>query len=366
MRAAARLSPCSRVTRYLSDLTSAVVLERPKDLRLRDIEVHEPLGPQDVRIDISRVGICGSDVAYYKSGRIGDFVVTAPMILGHEASGVISEVGEKVTDLGVGDRVCMEPGIPEQPGKATHLGMYNVDPSIRFWATPPFHGCLRPSVVHPAAYTFKVPDHVSLDEAALVEPLAVGMHACVKAACKPGDIALVLGAGPIGMVTALSALASGCAEVVVADVQDPKLSLAEDLGAITGVNVEQTDLVKVIQRKTNGWGVDKVFECSGNGTAAASVFDYCAPGGTVVHVGHPREYPIDIVKAQVKEIRIETCFRYAHVYPRCVNLIASGAIDLKPLITHRFDFDESVPAFEFAAKGTPESVKSIIQVSAAA
>src|SRR5207302_6602490 len=154
-----------------------------------------------------------------------------------EASATVVETRASVQHLKSGDRVCMEPGIPDPNSKATRLGMYNLDPAVRFWATPPVHGCLRPAVVHPAAFTFKVPDGVSFAEAAMVEPLAVGMHAANKAAIKPGDVAVVIGAGPIGMVTALSALAGGCSRVAVADVQQPKLDLAATLGPITPVNV---------------------------------------------------------------------------------------------------------------------------------
>src|SRR5215213_11181015 len=195
----------------------ALVLEQVHRLSLRPIELDEPMGPHDVRVKIHTVGICGSDVHYYTHGRIGPFIVNAPMVLGHEASGTVIEVGSEVTNLKPGDRVCMEPGIPDPDGKATRLGMYNLDPAVRFWATPPVHGCLRPEVVHPAAFTFKVPDSVTFAEAAMVEPLAVGMHAANKANVKPGDVAVVIGAGPIGMVTALSALAAGCSRVAIAD-----------------------------------------------------------------------------------------------------------------------------------------------------
>ena len=140
------------------------------------------------------------------------------MVLGHEASGVIVEVGSEVKNLKVGDRVCMEPGIPDPNSKATRLGMYNLDPAVRFWATPPYHGVLRPTVVHPANFTFKLPDNISFAEGAMVEPLAVGMHAAIKAQIKPGDVAVVMGAGTIGMVTALAALAGGCSRVVITDV----------------------------------------------------------------------------------------------------------------------------------------------------
>ena len=189
--------------------------------------------------------------------------------------------------LKVGDRVCMEPGIPDPNSKATLLGMYNLDPAVRFWATPPVHGVLRPTVVHPAAFTFKLPDNVSFAEGAMVEPLAVGMQAATKAKIKPGDVAIVMGAGPIGMVTALAALAGGCSQVIMTDVQQPKLDLAATLGPITPVNVAKENLKAVVDDLTEGWGVNLVFECSGNERAAAGVFAPLCPGGAVVYRGHP-------------------------------------------------------------------------------
>src|SRR5258708_28668696 len=176
----------------------ALVLEKAGQISLREIELAAELGPRDVRVAIDTVGICGSDVHYYQHGAIGQFVVRAPMVLGHEAAGRVVGVGDEVEHLKVGDRVCMEPGVPDPTSRASRLGIYNLDPAVRFWATPPVHGCLTPSVVHPAAYTFKLPDNVSFAEGAMVEPLAVGMHAAVKAKIKPGDLAVVMGAGPIG------------------------------------------------------------------------------------------------------------------------------------------------------------------------
>ena len=151
----------------------------------------------DVRIALHTVGICGSDLHYYQHGGIGPYIVREPMILGHEASGTVVEVGPEVTNLAAGDRVCMEPGIPDPNSRATRLGIYNLDPAVRFWATPPIHGCLRTTVAHPAAFTFKLPDNVSFAEGAMVEPLAVGMQGANKARIRAGDIAVVIGAGPI-------------------------------------------------------------------------------------------------------------------------------------------------------------------------
>ncbi|MCS7220515.1 MAG: NAD(P)-dependent alcohol dehydrogenase [Anaerolineae bacterium] len=341
----------------------ALVLEPNRQLSLREIHIEEELGPRDVRIAIHTVGICGSDVHYYQHGRIGPFVVREPMVLGHEASGTVIEVGREVKHLKVGDRVCMEPGIPDPHSKPTRLGMYNLDPAVRFWATPPVHGVLRPTVVHPADFTYKLPDNVSFAEGAMVEPLAVGMHAANKAQIKPGDVAVVIGAGTIGMVTALAALAGGCSRVIISDVQQPKLDLAATLGPITPVNVTRQNLTETVMELTDGWGADIVFEASGNARAAAGVFEPLCPGGRVVFIGMPGE-PIayDVVAAQVKEARVEHVFRYAHVYPRALALIASGKINLKPLLTDKFAFQDSVWAFEWATRMPPTSVKAQIEL----
>lgn len=343
----------------------ALVLEKKLELSLRDypIEREEQLGPRDVRIKLHTVGICGSDVHYYTHGKIGPFVVNAPMILGHEASGTVVETGKEVKTLKAGDRVCMEPGIPDPHSRATRMGMYNIDPAVRFWATPPVHGILRPTCVHPEAFTFKLPDNVSFAEGAMVEPLAVGVHAATKARIKPGDVALVMGAGPIGLVTALSALAAGCARVFVTDLDDAKLAIAAGLGAVTPINVTKEDAVRRISRETDGWGVEVVFEATGSPKAAATIFQSLCPGGCVVIIGGQSE-PIayDAGAAMVREARIENIFRYAHVFPRCVGMIASGAINVKPLITRAFEFKDSVRAFEIAASAPAGDVKMQIEL----
>lgn len=341
----------------------SLVLEKKDELSLRDFpaidRVEEFLGPRDVRIKLHTVGICGSDVHYYTHGKIGPFVVNEPMILGHEASGTVIETGSAVSSLKVGDRVCMEPGIPDPNSRATRLGMYNIDPAVRFWATPPVHGILRPTCVHPEAFTFKIPDNVSFAEAAMVEPLAVGVHAATKARIRPGDNAVVLGAGPIGLVTALAALAAGCARVYVTDLAAKKLEIAGSLSrAIIPVNAKSENLVDIVKRDTDGWGVDVVFEATGSPNAARSVFEPLAPGGCVVMIGgQPEPIQYDAGAAMVREARVENIFRYAHVFPRCVGMLSSGAIDVKPLITRTFDFDASVHAFETAASAPPADVK---------
>ena len=341
----------------------ALVLEKAGQLSLRDIEIEETLGPRDVRIAIRNVGICGSDVHYYEHGAIGPFVVREPMVLGHEASGTVIEAGAQVTHLAVGDRVCMEPGIPDPTSRASRLGMYNLDPAVRFWATPPIHGVLRPAVVHPADFTFVLPENVSHAEGAMVEPLAVGLHAANKAQIVPGDVAVVIGAGTIGMMTVLSALAGGCSRVIVSDVVQPKLDLAATFGSVTPINVSQGSLVDAVQEATRGWGADIVFEASGNDAAAASVFELVCPGGRVVFIGMPGA-PIayDVVAAQVKEARVEHIFRYAHVYPRALALMGGNKIDVGPMITDTFALEDGIDALDFARQMPPTSVKAQIEM----
>lgn len=336
----------------------ALVLEKKLDLGIREIEIPEVLGPNDVRVAIKNVGICGSDIHYYTHGAIGQFVVKAPMVLGHEASGVIVETGREVTGLKVGDRVCMEPGIPNRRSPAYKLGIYNLDPDVVFWATPPVHGCARPTVVHPADFTYKLPENVSLEEGALVEPLAIGVHAAKKAEIEPGDVAVVIGAGTIGLMATAAALAGGCSQVIVADVKQPKLEIAARLGAVTPVNVATEDLNAVVRARTGGWGADLIFEASGSAGAIGHLFDTLRPGGRVVCIGMPVEpVPMDLVAAQAKEATVKTIFRYANVYGRAVELLGSGKLDVKPLVTETYAFEDSVAAFEYAADPKPTSVK---------
>ncbi|MFE0755970.1 NAD(P)-dependent alcohol dehydrogenase [Inquilinus sp. NPDC058860] len=341
----------------------ALVLERQRELSLREIDLPRTLGPGDVRIRIDTVGVCGSDVHYYTHGRIGPFVVKEPMVLGHEAAGTVTEVGAGVTGLKPGDRVCMEPGIPDLTSKASKLGLYNVDPSVVFWATPPVHGCLTPEVVHPAGFTFKLPDTVSFAEGAMVEPFAVGLQAAVKARIQPGDLAVVIGAGPIGIMAALAALAGGCSRVLISDLLPEKLAIAERYPGITGVNIRETKLADAVAEATGGWGADVVFEASGSPRAYPGIFDTVRPGGCLVVIGMPVEpVAVDLVAAAAKEVRIETVFRYANVYDRAIAMIASGKVDLKPLISHTYGFEDSITAFERAAEGRPGDVKLQIKL----
>lgn len=336
----------------------ALVLEKKGELSLREIALPLDVGPDDVKIAIHTVGVCGSDVHYYTHGAIGSYVVRAPMVLGHEAAGTVVQVGANVETLKVGDRVCMEPGVPNLSSRATRLGIYNVDPDVTFWATPPVHGVLAPYAVHPAAFTYRLADNVSFAEGAMVEPFAIGMQAASRARIVPGDVAVVVGCGPIGIMIALAAVAGGCSKVLISDFSAPKLEIAAQYAGIVPVNIGEQSLVDAVAAATDNWGADIVFEASGSPKAFANLFDVVRPGGAVVLVGLPVEpVSLNVPAAISKEVRIETVFRYANIFDRALQLIASGKVDLKPLITGTYAFADSIEAFERAAQGNPQDVK---------
>ena len=188
--------------------------------------------------------------------------------------------------------------------------------------------------------------------------MAIGMHAAARAEIAPGDLAVVIGAGTIGTVTALAALAGGCSRVILADLRQEKLDLVSRLGPIVPVNVQKENLTDAVMRMSDGWGADIVFEASGSAEAAGMIIEPLRPGGQVVYIGSPVEpVPINISYANTKEACIKTIFRYANMYPRAIALLASGRIDLKPLITDTYRFEDSIAAFEYARSPKPSSVK---------
>ncbi|MDR2021334.1 MAG: NAD(P)-dependent alcohol dehydrogenase [Treponema sp.] len=340
----------------------ALVLEEKKKLSLRDYPISETVGPYDVKIQIKACGICGSDVHYYLEGGIGDFIVREPMILGHEAAGVIIEKGDKVTDLAVGDLVCMEPGIPNMRSREVREGMYNLDPDVVFWATPPVHGCLRETVVHPAQFCFKLPWGMTAAEGAMMEPLAIGIEAAKKAAIRPGDTALVIGCGTIGVMCAISALAGGCSRVYISDVKQEKLDIAGSIPNIIPVNTAGTDLREFIKKETGG-GCDIIFEASGSPKVYPGFFRCARKGAKVVLVGLMNgTVPIDVNFLTSQGITIEAIFRYINCFDRAIALVNAGKIDIKKFISRTFKFEDSIAAYEYAAAGHPDVVKVMIEL----
>ena len=287
------------------------------------------------------------------------------MVLGHEASGVVEEVGAGVTNLKVGDRVCMEPGIPRFDSRETLAGRYNLDPAVRFWATPPIHGCLRETVVHPAAFTFKLPDSISFDEGAMVEPLAIGLHAATIAGIRPGDRAVVCGAGTIGLMAAIAARAGGCGRVFITDIAAHKLKAAGRIPGVIPIDASAGNPIEKVLADTDGRGCELLFEATGSPEVTRTMTAYLAPGGRIVSIGITPEgiMPIAIVAAQAKEVEIRTIFRYAGMYPRAIELMASGSIDVRSFVTHRYPVDRAVEAFDFVKSSPPGLVKCVLDLT---
>lgn len=341
-----------------SPANKAAVLHGINDLRLQEWPVAAKLPPGQVRVAMRAVGICGSDVHFLRHGRIGDFVVKAPMVIGHESAGVVAEVGEGVQGLSPGDPVALEPGVPCWHCSAAREGRYNLDPDIHFFATPPVHGSLATFVDHPAELCYKLPQGVTLEEGAMCEPLSVGIHACRRAQVQPGKKVAILGSGPIGLITAMVAAAFGADSIAITDKSSSKLGFAaQHCPRVQTLVVNPDDSPAAVAEQLQqqcfaGSAPECVIDCAGFQQTLETGLRVVAPGGKVVMVGMGQEeMQLPAIILTVKEIDLLGSFRYANTYPLCLSLLASKRVNVLPLITHRFGFDASGVAqgFETAA-----------------
>ncbi|CAK9804355.1 Sorbitol dehydrogenase [Anthophora plagiata] len=333
------------------------------DIRLEQTPIEEP-EKDEVLIQMGCVGICGSDVHYLVNGRIGDFVVREPMIIGHESSGVVVKLGQNVKNLKVGDRVAIEPGVSCRMCKFCKEGRYNLCKDMVFCATPPIHGSLRRFYKHAADFCFKLPDHVTLAEGALLEPLAVGVHACKRGNISIGSKVLILGAGPIGLLSLLVAKSMGASKIVLTDLTQSRLDLAKKLGADSTLLLRNEDSETEIVRKIYelfGEEPDKTIDACGAQSTIRLAILATKPGGVAVLVGMgASEVKIPLINALVKEVDIRGVFRYANDYSDGLELLATRKIDVKPLITHNYKIEDTVQAFETSKSRQSDVVKVMI------
>ncbi|WP_135826218.1 NAD(P)-dependent alcohol dehydrogenase [Halorussus ruber] len=337
------------------------VLTEPGRLEVEERPEPDP-APDEVLVAVGEVGICGSDLHYYEHGRIGDYVVEEPLVLGHESAGEVAAVGDAVDGLEVGDRVALEPGVPCRRCDFCKRGEYNLCPDVTFMATPPDDGAFAEYVAWPADFAYRLPESVSTREGALCEPLSVGIHAARRGEVGVGDSVLVTGAGPIGLLAMAAARAAGASEVFVSDVVKAKRQRAAARGADLTIDPRETDLGEAVAAKTNSSGVDVVIEASGAKSAIAGSLDAVRRGGTVVFVGlaPEAEVPLNVLDIVDSELDVRGSFRYRNTYPAAVDLLADGAVDVEGIVDFAADLDEVDDAFRRAMD--EETVKGMIAV----
>jgi L-iditol 2-dehydrogenase len=330
------------------------VLAAPGKVDIEERPVPTP-GPDEVLVRVASVGVCGSDTHYYEHGRIGSYVVEQPLVLGHEASGVITDVGSGVPAERVGQRVSVEPGVPDLTCPQCLAGRYNLCPNMRFFATPPIDGAFAEYVLVHTAFAHPVPDSIGDDAAALLEPLSVGVWACRRGHVGAGTRVLVTGAGPIGLVALQCALAFGATEVVVSDVNPARLELARQLGA-TAVVDARSERVGDLDRPPQ-----VLLECSGFPPAIAEAIRALDRAGRAVLVGMGGdEIPLPLSRVQERELEVTGTFRYANTWPTAIALVAAGRVDVDRLVTGSYRLDQAEDALT-AARRDPQSVKVVVR-----
>ncbi len=319
----------------------------------------------EVLVKLEYVGICGSDMHYYETGAIGDYVVEPPFVLGHEPGGTVVEVGSNVKHLKVGDRVALEPGKTCGRCEFCRQGKYNLCPDVVFFATPPVDGVFQEYAAHEAALCFKLPDNVSTLEGALIEPLAVGFHAANQGGAHAGQTAVVMGAGCIGLVSMMALKAQGVSRVYVVDVMAKRLEKALELGADGVINGKEEDAVEAVRRLTGGAGCDLVIETAGTEITTRQAIHMTKKGAVIVLVGYSKSGEMTLPMSLVldKELTFKTVFRYRHIYPMAIDAVAAGRVNLKGIVTDIFDFEDIQNAMDRSAADKANIVKAVVRIA---
>ncbi len=348
------------IERWSNMQNQAMVMTDVRKFELCNVSMPE-VGTDELGIAVKSVGICGSDMHFYEGKAFSIFPNSLPFVLGHEAAGVVYQVGENVKDFQVGDRVAIEPGVPCGKCAFCESGRYNLCPDVVFLATPPVEGALKRYIKYPAFKTYRLPDNLSMTEGALLEPLSVGIHAVQRSGVTIGKTVAILGGGCIGLCTLLAAKAWGASRIIVCDLFDSHLNKALALGATDTVNSGTQNTVEQIMKLTGGAGVDIVFETAGSPVTAAQTSHIVGRGGTIVMVGNIMpDVPFSFRNLYKKEAEVRAVFRYCNTYPIALQAVASGRIDVKRIVSASYPFEQAQQAFDHAVDDKVNCVKAVI------
>lgn len=318
----------------------------------------------EVLVELEYVGVCGSDLHYYETGSIGKYIVEPPFVLGHEAGGTVVKTGAKVKHLKPGDKVALEPGKTCGHCEFCKSGRYNLCPDVIFFATPPVDGVFQEYAAHEAGLCFKLPENMDTMEGALIEPLAVGFHAANQGDAHTGQLAVVSGAGCIGLVSMLALKARGVSKVYVIDIVEKRLEKAMELGAAGIINAKHKDPVKEIMEITGGNGCDLFIETAGTEITTRQAIEMAKKGSDIVLVGYSKtgEMTLPMSLALDKELTFKTVFRYRNIYPMAIEAVAEGKIDLKSIVSNIFQFDDIQNAMDSCVSDKENIVKAVIKI----
>lgn len=347
----------------MSQMMKVAVMNGIGQMGFEEREVPKP-GDREVLVRLHYVGICGSDLHYYETGAIGDYVVEPPFVLGHEAGGVVVEVGKDVTHLQVGDKVALEPGKTCGHCEFCKDGRYNLCPDVIFFATPPVDGVFQEYVAHDADLCFKLPDGMSTLEGAMIEPLSVGFHAAVQGDAHLGQKAVVMGAGCIGLVSMMALKARGVTEVCVVDIMEKRLQKAKELGATKVVNAKEENVEEAISKWTKGKGADLVVETAGTEITTIQGIKVAKKGSNIVLVGYSKTGEMTLPMSLVldKELTFKTVFRYRHIYPMAIEAVESGKVNLHGLVSDIFPLDYIQKAMDYCVNNKADIVKGVVKI----
>lgn len=337
----------------------AAVLMEKQNIVIKEVPTPQ-IADDEVLIEVACIGVCGSDVHYYEHGRIGNYIVESPIILGHEVAGTVVAIGDKVSRVKVGDRVAIEPGVTCGKCDYCKQGRYNLCPKVEFMATPPYDGAWAEYVKSREDFLFVLPDELSFEDGALLEPLSVGVHALLRADVKPYQKVLITGLGPIGQLAAAAARLLGVHEIYGSDVVEFRRQLAKQ--QFFQDVCDPSQLADKVSEWTDGQGFDVIIESSGNDKAIASLPTQVKRGGKIVLVGLSANSQVSLNTNELvdREIDLYGVFRYANTYPKTMTLLKNNRIDLEPFITHRYSLDQIQDALNTAITQKDSSMKIMI------